>query len=188
MRVSYRTLGSSKNRLHITGCCSWWSPLLGILHFLLAPTTSCEDTDFGKPSIQHWLLEPSFRRGTREMGGLLSSLMGGILPSVKVVGGKPFPSTLRRFLRMRKSYLTMRSSMRLKTTLTRLNGRSLFRLVIPLNMYSPYLLGWGQVHLVVPIFQLVERRLQTLVPSTHARIGSPGSLSRRLGKYRGNID
>ena len=27
----------------------------------------------------------------------------------------------------------------------------------------------------------------TLVPSTHARIGSPSSLPRRWGKYRGNI-
>ena len=33
-----------KNGLHIVGCCPCWSPLLGILHFLLAPTTSCEDT------------------------------------------------------------------------------------------------------------------------------------------------
>ena len=64
----------------------------------------------------------------------------------------------------------------------RLRGGSLFRLVIPLSMYFSRMLGWGRVHLVVLVLQLLEHRLRTLVPST-----CKDYVSRLSAKKMGNI-
>ena len=114
--------------------------------------------------------------------------MGGIIPSVSIVRGKLYRLTLlQRFLWIRKRNLTTRSFTKLWTTSRRLRGGSLSRLVILLNMYSPCTLCWEQAHLVVLVLWPVERCLQTLIPSTHARIGSLGSLSRNWSSCRTSI-